>query len=95
MMLVERPVLYPGAGLRGLSSQRGFVDTGCDMPVGGRVYLEEQTVHEAALLFGYLSPVDAAKLREQLADARRELEAACVELERLRPIADALRTAAA
>lgn len=81
-LLATNPHLYPGHGLLSLGSPNGYVDTGVEMPVGGHVYLEEQVVHEAAILFGYLSPAEAdtlrartATLEERLADTEERLAA--------------------
>lgn len=94
MFLVERPTLFPSVGLRGLTSPRGFVDTGIDMAVGGRIYLEEHTANDAVVLFGGLPKADVEKLHERLAAQHQLISDQQAELARLRPIANAVREAA-
>lgn len=93
--IVPRPALYPGTELLQLLSPRGFVDTGVDMPAGGRVYLAEQTVHEAARLFGYVSPKEAGVLTGENADLREELADLHRRLSDLDPIVKAIHNVAA
>lgn len=93
--LVERPALYPGVSLFQLLSPRGFVDTGVEMPVGGRVYLEEVAVNEAAVLFGYTDPETTEKLRGVILSQGNELAALRAKLSDLDPVLKALKNLAA
>lgn len=88
--LVERPALFPGRPL--LQAVNGpFVDTGIEMELGGRVYIDPTSAAEIARL---MPPPEMVQLRERLATSTAELESAQVELERLRPIVAAMREAA-
>lgn len=91
--LVDAPTQFPGRELMGLNSPEGVVDTGVDF--NGWVYLGRQTVHEAATLFGYLSPEDAAVLRERLHGYEVEISAISKRLADLDPIVKAIRNVSA
>lgn len=88
--LVAQPVVYPGTELMGLASPRGFVDTGAEMLVGGRVYLSEIVVGEAARLFGYVSPKDADGAAEEIEGLRARVVELEGELAELEPVKTAL-----
>lgn len=92
--LVAQPHLYPGTELMGLQSPGGFVDTGVEMTVGGRVYLSEIVVAEAARLFGFVSKADAAQQADQLQAARERIIELEGELAELGPVKSAIETAA-
>jgi hypothetical protein len=88
--LVAQPAVFPGVELMGLQSPRGFVDTGCEMVVGGRVYLSETVAGEAAQHFGWRSPKDYAAVERKLDDALATVLTLQTELESLRTVKEAL-----
>lgn len=91
--LVERPAIYPGVSLLQLLSPRGFVDTGVDMPVGGRVYLEENVVQEAGVLFGMITRKEAETLRDEIASLKATVESLGRHLKERDPLFQALKRA--
>lgn len=93
--LVERPAIYPGVSLLQLLSPRGFVDTGVDMPVGGRVYLEENVVQEAGVLFGMITRKEAETLRDEIASLKATVESLGRHLKERDPLFQALKKAMA
>lgn len=83
--------MFPGRPL--LEAVDGpFVDTGIEMALGGRVYIDATSAAEIARL---LPPPEVQRLRARVAVAEAELERARDELDRLRPLVDAVREAAA
>jgi hypothetical protein len=87
--LVERPAMFPGRSL--LETVEGpFVDTGVEMDLGGRVYIDRASAAEIARL---LPSPEVVKLRDRNAALEAALEGARTELARLQPIADAVREA--
>lgn len=73
MLLADRPHLFPGHTLTG-ETTGPVVDTGIELPVGGRVYLARHEVASAANLLGYATPaqVDALKAEAHAADLRAQ-----------------------
>lgn len=79
-MLTERPVMYPMTTLLG-NAAGPVVDTGIDMLVGGRVYIDRVEAGEIARHFGFETPEAAkrrderiAELEQRVADANERLE---------------------
>lgn len=91
--LVPRPAIYPGVELLQLLSPRGFVDTGVDMPAGGRVYLSEVVVNECARLFGYVTEKEAQALRDKIASLEATVESLGRHLKERDPLFQALKKA--
>lgn len=78
--------MYPGRSL--LETVDGpFIDTGVEMAVGGRVYIDPVSAAEIARL---MPPAEVESLRKKLRVQGELLEAANAELARLRPIAAAV-----
>lgn len=92
-VLVPQPYLHPGVELLMLQSPRGFVDTGVEMPIGGRVYLSENTVHEAGRLFGMVTRHEAAKLTDEIASLKATVESLGRHLKERDPLFQALKRA--
>lgn len=89
--LVHEMRFHPQTEIMQLLSPRGFVDTGVEMPIGGRVYLSENVVNEAARLFGYITSKEADKLRDRIAELE-ELNASRIRHHKERdPVFQALK----
>lgn len=80
-LLADRPSFFPHTTLLG-SSGGPVVDTRIDMPVGGRVYIDEIEANEIARHFGFLNPAAAARLQARVGELERELAAAKTKLRR-------------
>lgn len=81
---VKAPVFSPTLCLICSTHQHpdGFVDTGVDLnPPHGRAYLCAGCVYQLARVLGCLSPEEAGKLRQQVADQNDSLYAVGLELE--------------
>lgn len=98
-LLTDRPHIFPGRTL--LGDTRGpVVDTGVEMDLGGRVYLNRQEAWEVARLFGFveaetheaavaraaLAEVELAEARDALADQQEQLDAVGRTLRLVEPV---------
>lgn len=65
MHITDVPHIFPAATLHGRTAGP-VVDTGCDLPAGGRVYIDLTEATEIARLFGFVPATLETETRARL-----------------------------
>lgn len=83
--VVDQPHFYPSTTLLG-NAGGPVVDTGIDMPVGGRVYVDQVEASEIARHFGFETPESARRRDARILELEEQLAAALARVERVRTL---------
>lgn len=95
MQIVQELRFHPQTELFQLLSPQGFVDTGVEMPIGGRVYLSRTTSYEVGRLWGMITRDEADAKDLEIATLKATVESLARHLKERDPLFQALKAAIA
>jgi hypothetical protein len=84
-LLTEQPALFPATTLLG-NTGGPVVDTGIDLPAGGRVYIDRVEAGEICQHFGFESPEAARRRTERIAALEEQVAGYEQRLQQLREL---------